>query len=192
MMDESALALRAGQGDASAFEELFHKYKTFVWNVAYRMTYNFDMAEDLAQDVFISAWKSLPAFRGASAFSTWIYRITVNTTLNMLRRRPYEQIASDEQLHGVLDTETFMRQNPETRTQTVEAERELSALLARLSPERRLALVLKEIEGLSYEQIAQATGVPLGTVRSRIARARADLGKIAESEEKKNETRQAL
>lgn len=179
MTDERAIVGRAKTGDAKAFEELFRRYKSFVWNVAYRMTYNFDQAEDVAQEVFVAAWRALPSFGGRSGFSTWLYRIAVNKTLNRVRMRRDLPFEADEAAWGLVDAEVFMRQNPEAAAEELDNERTLARLLARLDPERRLAIVLREIEGLSYEEIAGATGVPVGTVRSRIARARRDLEGIA-------------
>lgn len=181
MTGEQAIVGRAKTGDAAAFEELFRRYRVFVWNVAYRMTYSFDQAEDVAQEVFVSAWRALSSFDGRSGFSTWLYRITVNKTLNRARMRRELPLEADEAAWGLVDGEMFMRQNPEAAAEELDNERTLARLLARLDPERRLAIVLREIEGLSYEEIAEATGVPVGTVRSRIARARRDLKAIVAS-----------
>ena len=150
-----------------------------VWNVAYRMTSDFDEAEDLAQDVFVTAWLKLASFRGESAFSTWLYRITVNKALNGKKGGRMVHRLSEEETANLLDAETFMRQNPSAGLEKLEAERILAGLLAQIEPERRLALILREIEGLSYEQIAEAMETPVGTVRSRISRAREELEAIA-------------
>lgn len=178
-MSETEIVSKAQEGDGYAFERLFERYKHFVWSVAYRMTYDFDAAEDVAQEVFVSAWKSLKTFRGGSAFSTWLYTITVNKTLNRLRAPPNLSYDSFDAMTARVDREVFKRQNPKSGADMVEAEQTLAMLLSKLDPDRRVVIILREIEGLSYEEIAKATGAPIGTVRSRIARARAELEKLA-------------
>lgn len=178
-MNDIDIAQKAGSGDKAAFAQLFEKYKTFVWNVAYRMTYDFDEAEDLTQEVFIKVWENLNSFRGDSAFSTWIYRITVNQTLNRITRKPAIVNNISEGPLNQVDRELFMRQNPAASIDDFETERMLNNLLARINPERRIAIILYEIEGLSYEEIAGATKAPIGTVRSRIARGRKELEEMA-------------
>ncbi|VAX21936.1 RNA polymerase sigma factor RpoE [hydrothermal vent metagenome] len=191
-MSETKIVNKAKQGDGHAFGRLFERYKHFVWSVAYRMTYDFDVAEDVAQDVFVSAWKSLNTFRGGSAFSTWLYKITVNKTLNRLRPPLSLSYDSGERGEGSewdeapmarVDKEVFDQLNPESRADAVEVEQTLAILLSQLDPDRRIAIILREIEGLSYQEIASATGAPIGTVRSRIARGRAELEKLADEME---------
>jgi len=172
---DSRLVEKARAGDAEAFGLIFERSKGMVWNVAYRMTGDFDEAEDLAQDVFVTAWRKLASFRGESAFSTWLYRITVNKALNAKKSGRMLQRLTDEETANLVDVETFTRQNPTAGVEQLETERILAGLLAQLEPERRLALILREIEGLSYEEIAEAMDTPVGTVRSRISRAREEL-----------------
>ncbi|VAX15894.1 RNA polymerase sigma factor RpoE [hydrothermal vent metagenome] len=178
-MSDFDLIKRAGQGDEEAFKELFEKHQTFVWNVSYRMTYDFDDAEDIAQEVFIKVWKNISKFRGSSRFSTWVYRITVNSALNRLNKTGRNNSIFDEGAMAHIDTRKFMSQNPEASLTQIEDERVLAGLLAKLDNERRMVIILREIEGLSYEEIAETTGAPIGTVRSRIARGRKDLEAMA-------------
>jgi RNA polymerase sigma-70 factor (ECF subfamily) len=173
--EETRLVEKARAGDADAFGLIFERSKNMVWNVAYRMTGDFDEAEDLAQDVFVTAWRKLASFRGESSLSTWLYRITVNKALNSKKSGRALHRLSDGETANLVDTDTFARQNPSAGVEQMEAEKILAGLLARLEPERRLALILREIEGLSYEQIAEAMDTPVGTVRSRISRARDEL-----------------
>jgi RNA polymerase sigma-70 factor (ECF subfamily) len=149
-MNESKILRKAQQGDPEAFSALFEKYKDFVWNVVYRMVFDFDEAEDIAQEVFVTAWRRLGSFRADSAFSTWLYRLTVNKTLNHLRNRRNNLPLSDEAVTPNVDAEVFMRQNPEASIDELEAEQVLALLLARLDPDKRLAVILRELEGLSY------------------------------------------
>jgi RNA polymerase sigma-70 factor (ECF subfamily) len=176
---DSRLVEKARAGDAQAFGLIFERSKGMVWNVAYRMTGDFDAAEDLAQDVFVTAWRKLASFRGDSAFSTWLYRITVNKAFNAKKSGKMVQRLTDEEMANLVDVETFAQQNPSAGVDQMETERVLAGLLAQLEPERRLALILREIEGLSYEEIAEAMDTPVGTVRSRISRAREELEAIA-------------
>ncbi|MBI5816346.1 MAG: sigma-70 family RNA polymerase sigma factor [Nitrospinae bacterium] len=185
-MDETQTIEKAREGDTEAFRILFDKHKGFVWNVAVRMSGDTDEAEDIAQDVFVSAWKNLPAFRGGSSFSTWIYRITVNRVLNGARKKNLAMELKDEAAR-IAGPEIFIKDNPAAQTEKDDAEKTLMTILSRLSPERRIAVILREIEGLSYEEIAEATGAPVGTVRSRIARGRNDLAQIAGEMERENE-----
>lgn len=178
-MNESKIIQKAQKGNRDAFSVLFEKYKDYVWNVVYRMTYNFDESEDIAQDVFITAWNKLSTFRTDSAFSTWLYRITVNKTLNRIRSRHNNQSLSDETLAAQVDTQVYMRQNPETAVDELETEQILANLLNRMDPDRRLVVILRELEGLTYEEIAEITGTPVGTVRSRISRGRKELSEMA-------------
>jgi len=189
-MNETQIVKKAKLGDGHAFGRLFERYRHFVWSVAYRMTFDFDVAEDIAQDVFVSAWKSLKTFRGGSAFSTWLYKITVNKTLNRLRSSPAsisydsgEGDERDEAMTAHVDRQVYRRQNPESGADAVEVEQALAILLSQLDPDRRIAIILREIEGLSYQEISDATGAPIGTVRSRIARGRRKLVKLAEEME---------
>lgn len=176
MNDEDSLLVdKARDGDTAAFGLLFEKHKRRVWSVAYRMTVDFDEAEDISQEVFVTAWRKLSMFRGDSAFSTWLYRITVNTALNSKRGGRIVHGLTDEATANLVDDDVFRRQNPSAGVEKLEAERILAKLLARLEPERRMALILREIEGLSYEEIASAMDTPVGTVRSRISRAREDI-----------------
>ncbi|VAX19987.1 hypothetical protein MNBD_NITROSPINAE01-646 [hydrothermal vent metagenome] len=185
-MDEDKTIVKASSGDQTAFMQLFEKHKDFVWNVAYRMVYDFDEAEDLAQEVFIAVWKNLATYQAKSKFSTWLYRITVNRTLNHVTRIKKNDEFNETKVHKFVDENIFMRQNPESAVFELEAEKALAALLARLEPERRMAVILREIEGFSYEEIARATNVKIGTVRSRIARGRDELERYAKEIKKEH------
>lgn len=172
-MDEERIIAQAKRGDQEAFGELFDRYQPFVWNMALRMTGDCDEAEDVAQEVFVTVWKKLPQFQGLSTFSTWLYRISVNRTLSFIKRRTAQKLGRS-QIKVDLDDNAHTN-NPSASIEKKEAEKVLGTLLARLDPERRMALILRDIEGLSYTEIAAATGVPVGTVRSRIARGRKEL-----------------
>lgn len=177
---DAALVDRVKQGDAKAFELLVVKYQRRIERLIGRMVRDGDLVFDIAQETFIRAYRALPQFRGESAFYTWLYRIAVNTakkTLGDLRRDPIVTEAS--LAHDGEDDETSRSQTEQTDVATpdaVLASKEIAttvnAAIDALSEDLRQAITLREIEGLSYEEIAEVMNCPIGTVRSRIYRAR--------------------
>ena len=175
---ESDLALveRVQRGDKSAFDVLVLRYQHKVLKLIMRYIRDAMEAEDVAQEAFIKAYRALPGFRGDSAFYTWLYRIAINTAKNALvssKRRPIDydlDLQDPEQydLQGRLkDGET-----PEHLVLTEEIRETVNGAMKELPDDLRTAIVLREIDGLSYEEIAAAMDCPVGTVRSRIFRAR--------------------
>ena len=176
-MTEKELVRAAQRGDDSAFEELVRTYEKRVYHLALRMCGNVDDAYEVAQEAFLSAWKGMRFFRGDSSFSTWLYRLTSNAAIDYLRRR---QGGSD----GVSldDEDTFLEvadpaPSPHQQAERLELRDALARGLGALSPEHRQVLLLRELQGLTYEEIAAALELDLGTVKSRIARAREKLRK---------------
>ncbi|MFM9969695.1 MAG: RNA polymerase sigma factor RpoE [Burkholderiales bacterium] len=174
------LVERAQRGDKHAFELLVSKYQRRLLRLLSRYMRDSGEAEDVAQEAFIKAYRALPSFRGESAFYTWLYRIGINTAKNFLvasgRRVPTstdhdmdetESTSDVEQLHDLNTPESLLvsRQVAETVNASMEA----------LPEEMRTAIVLREIEGMSYEDIAAIMNCPIGTVRSRIFRAREEI-----------------
>ena len=158
-------------GDASAFNELVLKYRNRVMGIAARMLENRVDAEDLAQDVFVKVYHSLKSFKGEALFSTWLYRITANSCLNHRRRKKTE--AAIDPMGGDKDfTFSDDSANPQTLLEKEEFKRFLEKAIHELPEEQRLVLILRDIEGLSYEEIADSLELELGTVRSRLHRAR--------------------
>lgn len=176
---EGDLVARAQSGDLVAFEELVTLYEKKVYNLAYRMIGNRDDAADLAQEVFIKVFRSLGRFRSDSSFSTWLYRVARNTCLDQLRRRRPATVSLDEPLdtgEGVLPRQLEGgRGNPEKALERRELMDNLQALFATLPDEYRLALILRDLHGLSYEEISAVLECSLGTVKSRIHRARQEM-----------------
>ncbi|TAK52956.1 MAG: RNA polymerase sigma factor RpoE [Gammaproteobacteria bacterium] len=173
---DMALVRRVQNGDRAAFDALVLKYQHKVLKLVQRYVRNSAEAEDVAQEAFIKAWRALPAFRGDSAFYTWLYRIAINTAKNALVANGRRPMTLDlDQPEGVpaqalarmADTST-----PEALALTEEIRRTVNAAIEALPGELRTAIVLRELEGLSYEEIAEAMDCPVGTVRSRIFRAR--------------------
>lgn len=173
---DQALVERVQQGDKRAFDVLVLKYQNKIIQLAYRYVHDHDEAMDVAQEAFIKAYKSLGNFRGESAFFTWIYRIAINTAKNHLvasgRRPPRSDLdAQDaEQYEGASGLREY--DTPEHMLLRDEIKETIASAINDLPDDLRTAITLRELEGLSYEEIAQAMECPIGTVRSRIFRAR--------------------
>lgn len=166
--DERFLVRAAQRGDLDAFGELMRRHEQPTYRLALRMLGSPAEAEDAAQDAFLRAWKALPKFQGTSSFSTWLYRITTNRCLNIIdARRPSEPL--DETRAG------DRRDDPASRAQERERMSALTASIGGLPAEQRAALVLREFEGLSYEDIADVLQISLAAVKGRIHRARAQI-----------------
>jgi RNA polymerase sigma-70 factor (ECF subfamily) len=171
-----ALVRRVQKGDKAAFDALVLKYQHKVLKLVQRYVRDHSEAEDVVQDAFIKAYRALPAFRGDSAFYTWLYRIAINTAKNALvsaGRRPMSVDLDSQDAAGaefqarLKDTDT-----PERLLLTEEIRSTVNRAIDTLPDDLRTAIVLREIEGLSYEDIARTMDCPVGTVRSRIFRAR--------------------
>jgi RNA polymerase sigma-70 factor, ECF subfamily len=165
------LVRRASSGDIQAFEVLVRRYQLPVIRLCVGMLGDWHAAEDAAQDVFFSAWRSLGQFRGDAQFSTWLYRIAANQCLQDIRRRPPQVTQLSTDLPAAESGA------PHSRLETAEAIAAVSAAVARLSPEQRVALLLRQVEGLSYDQIAEVLGVSMAAVKSRIYHARVELAR---------------
>ena len=170
------LVQRVQAGDRSAFDLLVRKYQYRVAALVRRYVRDEAEAEDVAQEAFVRAWRALPQFRGESQFYTWLYRIAVNTAKNHLAglgRRPAMEAIDDEAGTTLREAEALQDgASPEQEVLRGELEALVLAAFEALAPELREALSLREVEGLSYEAIAERMGCPIGTVRSRIFRAR--------------------
>jgi len=174
---DQVLVERAQAGDKLAFDALVSKYQRKVSRLLSRFMRNPAEVEDVSQEAFIKAYRALPAFRGDSAFYTWLYRIGVNTAKNYLvaqgRRAPTATDFDAEDAESFADASQLRDINtPESLLQSKQIGETIDAAMAALPEDLRNAIVLREIEGLSYEEIAEAMNCPIGTVRSRIFRAR--------------------
>jgi RNA polymerase sigma-70 factor (ECF subfamily) len=168
VIDDTELLKQIGRGDPAASRALLERHGRYLFGVAHALTGNAADAEDLVQETLVGALGG--TFRGESSVRTWLVRILTNQA-GMLRRRPFKRAA-----HVGLD-ETPSPAAPATGNAGVEAKLDLSTMLSALSVEHRQVIVLRELEGLSYEEIAEALHVPRGTVESRLHRAREDLRK---------------
>jgi RNA polymerase sigma-70 factor (ECF subfamily) len=173
---DQTLVERVQQGDKSAFDILVLKYQSKIIQLVNRYVHDPDEAMDVAQEAFIKAYRAIGRFRGDSAFYTWIYRIAINTAKNHLvasgRRPPTGDIdAQDaEQYEGATGLKEYA--TPEGMILKDEIEKTVASAIDELPDDLKTAITLRELEGLSYEEIAQAMECPIGTVRSRIFRAR--------------------
>lgn len=184
-MDEQALIQAAQKGDLSAFNQLVLQYQSLAYNVAYRVMSQPDLAADATQDAFIKAFKAIDRFRGQS-FKAWLLRIVTNTCYDMLRsakRRPAdsldEVLASPEHSWRMTDP----AERPEEHAERQELAQVLQWAIAQLPPDQRTVVVLSDVQGLSYGEIAETLNISLGTVKSRLSRARSKLRVILQTHE---------
>jgi len=179
--DDAALIARCQAGDLSAFNELAVRYRNQVFAIAYNAVRNEEDAWDLAQEAFLKAWRNIGKFRGQSAFFTWIYRITVNLSIDALRRRrieggmEFDDDVAPARIEPGAATAPHGEPPPPQRLQNREIQARIDEALEKLSPEHRLVVVLREVEGLSYEEIAESMDCSVGTVMSRLFYARKKL-----------------
>ena len=177
--EESRIVQKVIKGDVNAFEKLVIEYEKSVYNIALRMTGNSEDASDMTQEAFIKAYNSLQSFRGDSKFSVWLYRIATNVCLDFLRsksRKPTVSLSvEDNEGEEVQLDVADESQSPELLLDRQMTRESVRRGLETLSPEYRQILLLREIQGLSYDEISQTLGLEVGTVKSRIFRARKKL-----------------
>lgn len=183
MSTEQDLVLRAKDGDQDAFAQLVRDNERQVYYLALRMLNKPEDAEEAAQEAFLSAWRNLPSFKAESAFSTWLYRLTSNLCIDIIRkekrrREVVPMVSLDEEPDGSAIQVADMRFDPESEAMRRELQAALASGMDALSPDHRRILTLRELGGLSYGEIADALGLEEGTVKSRIARARLQLRKF--------------
>lgn len=184
LLAQGTLIERAKNGDLDALEQIFEKYRNQVFALAYRMTGSVSEAEDLTQEVFLQVMRKIGSFQGRSSFSTWLYRVTVNRSRDYLRSRKRAP-----ELPG-LDAEGAQRMgdplfasvitSPESGATASEAKRIVQEALMELPVTLRAPLVLHELEGLEYREVARMLHLPVGTVKSRIFRGRLKLANLLE------------
>ncbi|MBI3909539.1 MAG: sigma-70 family RNA polymerase sigma factor [Armatimonadetes bacterium] len=162
MCEDDLLVLRFQAGDRSAFDDLVERHRRRVYSLACRLV-GVAEADDLAQEVFIEAYRALPSFRRQSAFSTWLYRITVHVCSHHLRRRRSESIGLDER-----QVDGYRGHDPERQALSGELCAQVRQAIDGLPCKLRVVIVLRDLHQLSYEEIAEVLGIPIGTVRSRL------------------------
>lgn len=174
------LAERHRYGDRTAFEEIYQRFASMVYNVAFRMCGDVEQSEDLTQEIFLRIHRHLEKFNGRSSLKTWIYRVALNHCRSKLgRRRIFTRPLADENAGEGVDL-VDSRRDPEQRTLAHDTAARVAKALRELKPAFREAVMLRDLEGLSYDEIAEILKIRIGTVRSRIARGRDRLRTILE------------
>lgn len=178
--DEKILIARCRQGDRDAFDTLIHKYEKKIYNLAYRLSGNYDEASDISVDVFLRIFQSIHQFRGDSNFTTWLYRVATNVYLDRRKKMKNRQHVSLEE-YIELDESSVVRQIedpaplPQEQMEGKERQKLLLEAINSLPEYQKVMVLLYHTEGLSYEEIAEAMSMPIGTVKSRLNRARLSL-----------------
>ncbi len=183
---DKELVAQCKKGDRDAFEALVRRHQRRVYNLAFRILGHPEEAQELAQDVFIKVYQKIDSFRGDAAFTTWLYQVTANHAKNKLkylgRRHYYRSESMDEPVQGQDGTMEKQYENPnpgpDDNMQSSQVRQLVQDKLAELPEEQRIVVTLRDIEGLDYEEIAQITGLALGTVKSRIHRGRLELKRL--------------
>jgi len=178
--DEDRLIHECREGRSEAFGELVRRYQDRLFNTVYRLLDDAEDARDVVQEAFISAYQNLAGFKGDSRFFTWLYRIAVNSAITHKRKqrgalRLFQHIDNNA---AVEPLDTSQESRPDYHLEVVEEELRIQQALNQLSPEHRAVLVMKDIDGEKYEMMAEVLGVPIGTIRSRLHRARMELRDI--------------
>jgi RNA polymerase sigma-70 factor (ECF subfamily) len=183
--DDHRLIAECLKGDTLAFGELIRRYQDRLFNTVFRLLGSIEDAQDVVQETFLNAYRSLESFKGDAELFTWLYRIAWNTAVSLKRKqRMALSIHTGRNGQGGIDPLDASDGNqPGEALEKAELEHCVQTALNRLSPEHRAVLVLKEMEGLKYEDIAEILQVPVGTIRSRLHRARMELRDILEQDE---------
>jgi RNA polymerase sigma-70 factor, ECF subfamily len=188
--DDRRLIAECLGGRRDAFGELVTRYQARLFNAALRLVQSSDDAADVVQDAFLNAFQSLHTFKGDAEFFTWLYRIAFNTAISLRRKkRPAISLEANAGDGGLDPDDPSEFVKPGAALERTEDERQLADAIARLSPEHREVLLLKDIDGLKYEDIAELLRVPIGTIRSRLHRARLELRELLVPEEERTEER---
>jgi RNA polymerase sigma-70 factor (ECF subfamily) len=187
--DDYGLIAACLAGRTDAFGELVTRYQDRLYNTVVRLVENGEDARDVVQEAFLNAYQSLHSFKGDSLFFTWLYRIAVNTAISYKRKRKVllRLHRGGDEGSGIDPADPSESSQPGHALEMAEEERRVHQALARLSPEHRSVLVMKDLEGQKYEEMADVLQVPIGTIRSRLHRARLELRDLLVRTEKKTE-----
>jgi RNA polymerase sigma-70 factor, ECF subfamily len=187
--DDQRLIVECLRGDPAAFGVLVRRYQDRLYSTVFRLVGNAEDAQDVVQEAFLNAYQSLEGFKGDSLFFTWLYRIAVNAAISFKRKRrvviPIDAARGGVSgvPRGVEPPDPSELSRPGHALEQEEQERRIQRALSRLSPEHRAVLILKDMEGQKYEAMAEILRVPLGTIRSRLHRARLELRELLEKDE---------
>ncbi len=179
MTEEKIWMQRAKKGETAAFEQIVTAYERRIYALALRSTGSEADAADLTQEVFLRAWRSLNSFRGESTVSTWLYRITMNICIDFSRKKAFQTVPlADEEGTELPLPDTRVAYSPEAALEGRELSNELQTALGQLTEEHRQVILLRDVSGLSYQEVGKLLSLEEGTVKSRLARARRKLRSI--------------
>lgn len=178
MQGDELLLRRACKGDVQAFEELMQSHESRIYAIALRMMGNREDAQDCAQEAMVRIYRAMCSFKGQSALATWIYRITMNTCLDELRRRKARKVTSLDSLVDTGWSPTDTGDTPEEHGLRVEKQNALNQAIQSLPDDMRAAIILRDVKGYSYDEIASILDANVGTIKSRISRGREKLREI--------------
>ena len=186
-IEDSELVREARKGSQRAYAEIVERYQRPLFSLVVRMVKDAELAEDLCQEAFIKAFKALDSYDHGRKFSSWLFKIAHNTTIDHLRRKrlQLESLEGDQESDRPSHSQTLADEttaSPEVRAESSDLGRALEACIGALREEYREVIVLRFVEGLAYQEIADITGLPLGTVKTNIHRARKDLAALIEKE----------
>src|SRR5262245_41026664 len=191
-VDDDRLIADCLQGRTEAFGDLVARYQDRLYNTVYRLLDNAEDARDVVQDSFLHAYQALDTFKGDSLFFTWLYRIAMNAAISFKRKQRMVLSLNPGQEGGVDPVDSSESVQPEHGLQRAEEERRVQNALNRLSAEHRAVLIMKDMEGEKYETMADVLGVPIGTIRSRLHRARMELRSLLEQDEQQEQSETGL
>lgn len=181
-LDEKVLIDNAKKGDLNAFEQLIENYEVKVYNISLQMLKNEEDAKDASQEALIKVYKNLNKFDGRSSFSTWIYRVTVNASLDYIRKKKshkdHQNLSLDENIEVKESVESATEAMPEKTLLQKERTQHIHKAMELLKQEQKTIIVLRDINGLSYKEISEIVGTTEGTVKSRLNRARRKLKEL--------------
>ena len=183
---EKILLEKARKGDVDAFEMLIREHERKAFNIAYRFLKNADDAEDITQEAFLRAFRSIKKFKGQSSFSTWLYRIINNTCIDFVRAKQNKITDSIDKTIQYDNEELELQipgdqNDPVDMAETAEISQLMQSMLALLPDDQKMAIILRDIQGFSYQEISEITGVGMGTVKSRINRGRMALKELIQT-----------
>ncbi len=182
-MEDRQLIADCLKGQIEAYSELVRRYQDRLYNAVFRFLNDAEDAQDVTQEAFVSAWQALSRFKGNAKFFTWIYRIAINHAIDLKRKRKVSR-GLEVRLSDELQPVAAGAAPPEEAVERREEAEKLRKALNLLSAEHRMVLILKDIDGMKYEEMADTLEVPIGTIRSRLHRARLELRVILERQEK--------
>lgn len=185
MTDENKLIKKAQKGDADAFEKIISEYQNVVYSVAYRYADNAEDAADMSQEIFLKMFRNINTFQFKSKLSTWIYRVATNTCIDLVKKTKngrntysiddgYENSDGETKFNEIADDSS----QPDIAVENGEIRDVINMAISRLSDDYRLVIILRDIQGLSYDEISEIVGCSVGTVKSRISRGRKNLREI--------------